>query len=121
MTWRYQISLGQMDNGTFLFKGYSGNFGPNCNNPDACSVADVGPIPVGSYTMGASYTDEKRGPFTIPLYPALENRMFGRAGFLIHGDSIEHPGHASDGCIILGPVARKVLANSSDRELEVVT
>ena len=42
----------------------------------------------------------KLGAFAIPLRAAIDNRMFGRNGFYCHGDSIEHPGDASDGCIV---------------------
>ena len=37
----------------------------------------------------------------MPLIPSPTNEMFGRSEFLIHGDSLEHPGAASEGCIIL--------------------
>jgi hypothetical protein len=33
------------------------------------------------------------------LTPDPANDMCGRGGFLIHGDSISHPGDASDWCI----------------------
>ena len=45
--------------------------------------------------------------------------MFGRDGFLIHGDSIVHTGQASQGCIILPRSIREQIAASEDDELEV--
>jgi hypothetical protein len=46
--------------------------------------------------------------------------MFGRSGFLIHGDSIIRPGTASRGCIILAREIREQIAASGDADLEVV-
>jgi hypothetical protein len=54
------------------------------------------------------------------LTPAPENTMFGRDGFLMHGDSIEHPGCASEGCIIVGRAVREAVSESDDKSLEVV-
>lgn len=45
--------------------------------------------------------------------------MFGREGFLIHGDSIVHMGQASHGCIILPRSIREQIAASGDDEIEV--
>jgi hypothetical protein len=46
--------------------------------------------------------------------------MFGRTGFLIHGDSLQHPGRASNGCIILPRPIRDRIAASGDDQLTVV-
>nr|WP_123336389.1 DUF2778 domain-containing protein [Erwinia sp. JUb26] len=48
-----------------------------------------------------------------------EDNMHGRNLFRIHGDSREHPGEASEGCIILGPDARREIINSIDKTLIV--
>jgi hypothetical protein len=45
--------------------------------------------------------------------------MFGRCGFFCHGDSIAHPGHASDGCIIQDLTTRHRMWSSGDHELDV--
>ncbi|MDC9595678.1 hypothetical protein [Xenorhabdus anantnagensis] len=45
--------------------------------------------------------------------------MYGRNLFRIHGDSRENPGKASEGCIIVGPNARREIIHSVDRELVV--
>jgi hypothetical protein len=43
-----------------------------------------------------------------------------RTGFLIHGDSIEHPGTASHGCIIMPRAIREAIAQNDDHDLNVV-
>jgi hypothetical protein len=39
---------------------------------------------------------------------------------LIHGDSINHPGDASEGCVVLSRAVRQTIAASGDTDLEVV-
>ncbi len=56
----------------------------------------------------------------MPLTPKPDTQVFGRSGFLIHADSIHHPGEASIGCIILAPPIRHEIASDPDRDLEVV-
>jgi hypothetical protein len=46
--------------------------------------------------------------------------MCGRGGFLIHGDSISHPGDASDGCIILTRPEREAIVKTGSKMLIVV-
>jgi len=82
--------------------GYSGA-GPGKNNPDSQQIEDVGPIPVGAYTISAKEDFPALhlvGAMRLANLPGTD--LFGRSGFLIHGDSIDHPGQASHGCIILG-------------------
>ena len=55
----------------------------------------------------------------MALMPIGHN-AHGRTHFLIHGDSIAHPGDASEGCIALSHAARQAIAISGDTELEVV-
>src|ERR1035438_5538324 len=40
------------------------------------------------------------------LTPESGTNTFGREGFLIHGDSVQNPGTASHGCIILPQLGR---------------
>ncbi|MGK3131451.1 tlde1 domain-containing protein [Pantoea sp. C8B4] len=54
------------------------------------------------------------------LQPAPSNVMYGRAGFLIHGDSVAHPGGASNGCIVMPLNIRHKIWSSGDRQVEVV-
>ena len=119
----YSQSTGQLKNAEYedeiLGVGYSGN-GAGKNNPAMQNVKDVGPIPQGLYVFGEPTTE--KGPLTIPLEPDLESgqNMFGRSGFLIHGDSLEHPGEASEGCIVLGPEVRDMIATAGDFVLKVI-
>lgn len=64
--------------------------------------------------------ESKLGPFAIPLIPDPSNEMYGRGDFYCHGDSIENPGCASEGCVILPRTVRETIWNSTDHELQVV-
>jgi RHS repeat-associated protein len=83
--------------------GYSGN-GQGLNNPAAQNQPNVGPLPQGSYTVGG--TTNRRGPNTRPLIPDPSNNMYGRSGFLLHGDNAAMNNTASEGCIIIPPQCR---------------
>lgn len=83
--------------------GYSGN-GQGLNNPAAQDQKNVGPIPQGTYTVGGFTT--RRGANTRPLTPDPNNNMYGRAGFLLHGDNAARNYTASEGCIIIPPQCR---------------
>lgn len=82
-------------------------------------VVDHGPIPQGLYYIGKPIDTIIRGPHVLPLTPSPENQMYGRGGFLIHGDSIVDPGNASDGCIILPLFVREAISSSDDMTLAV--
>ncbi len=99
--------------------GYSG-FGIRKNSAIATAAHNLGPIPCGLYHIEDPKDTDTHGPFVLPLAPSLENQMFGRSGFLIHGDSLAHPGEASEGCVILDRTIREKIAASGDRLLEVV-
>lgn len=102
--------------------GYSG-FGEGKNNPALQGVPDVGPIPRGSYLIGAPECITVAGPhgkFVLRLTPILPVLPGGRAGFLMHGDKIGAPGTASHGCIILPRAIREAVAASGDPHLVVV-
>jgi hypothetical protein len=60
----------------------------------------TGPLPAGIYTITAINDDPHRGPHTCVLTPDPANQMFGRSGFLIHGDTANRTHTASDGCIV---------------------
>jgi hypothetical protein len=53
----------------------------------------------------------------MDLTPVGHNAL-GRAGFLIHGNNVTND--ASTGCVILGPAFRTQIANSPDKDLNVV-
>jgi len=117
---RYQITTGELTrDGTALGVGYSGQ--PECkNDPAKCDQHNHGPIPVGFYTIGEPYDTMTHGPFVLPLTPHADNEMHGRSGFLIHGDSVVHPGTASQGCIIMPRAVREAVNSLDERMLEVI-
>ena len=119
--WTYKQSTGELTNaaGDVVAKGYSGAPAGK-NNPAMQNVPDVGPIPEGQYTIGTPFNSPDHGPFAMHLTPDPANEMFGRSAFLMHGDSLEHPGCASEGCIIMPRPVREATWNSGDLALLVV-
>ena len=119
--WTYDQATGTLTtpDGTPLCAGYSGAEPDGKNNPSMQNLPCVGPIPQGTYTIGEPFNSTTHGPFAMPLSPAAANEMFGRSGFLMHGDSLEHPGCASEGCIIMPPDARHAVWASGDGGLKV--
>lgn len=118
--WTYNQANGQLSrNGVLVSIGYSG-LGVGRNNPAEQDVHGTGPIPQGFWQIGQPMDTPNLGPHVMPLTPALETNTFGRGGFFIHGDSWEHPGQASHGCIILERPIRQEISDSGDTELEVV-
>jgi hypothetical protein len=94
------------------------------NNPAYMDKQNVGPIPVGIYRIGAPVDTVTHGPYFLPLTPDPSNRMYGRSGFGVHGDSIVKPGResASDGCIVgLQRNVRQAIWDGGDHDLQVVT
>ena len=102
----------------FCYSGYQ----DGKNNPAMQDKQGVGPCPQGTYSIGfPQYVKVAgpHGPYVLPLTPDPANQMFGRSGFLIHGDSIDHPGFASFGCIIVPRNIREKIAISGDNVLWV--
>jgi len=134
MKWTYQQSTGLMTDagGSVSVYGYSGA-GEGKNNPAMQDQHNVGPIPCGRYTItgpecthGVPCGDchgiqtHHHGPLVLRLTPDPSNEMFGRAGFLIHGDNQTHT--ASEGCIILPRTIREAICPTATEsaELEVI-
>jgi hypothetical protein len=122
--WTYEQTTGRLtrNNQPVGECGYSG-FEDGKNNPAMQAEVDCGPIPRGRYTIGPVEfvdVDGPHGPFVLPLTPDPANEMFGRSGFLIHGDSLAHPGCASRGCIIVPRPTREAIAQRGDCNLDVV-
>jgi hypothetical protein len=117
---RYQISSGVLSkDGSLIGVGYSGQ--PACkNDPNKCSVHNAGPIPPGIYSINAPVNTVTHGPYVLPLTPHPSNEMFKRSGFMMHGDSVVHPGTASEGCIIMPRSVRESVYKNGDLELEVI-
>jgi hypothetical protein len=99
--------------------GYSGK-GAAKNDPDQQCLVDQGPIPQGTYALGAAIDHPRLGPVAIPLTPDPGNNMCNRSGFYIHGDKASDPGNASDGCIILPRQSRETINSTADKTLQVV-
>lgn len=100
--------------------GYAGR-GEGKNNPVMQSVKGIGPLPVGVYRAEAPEDHPTVGRYAIHLIPDPANEMYGRASFFMHGDSSEHPGLASHGCIVLARAFRAQFWNSGDHMIRVVS
>lgn len=98
---------------------YSGKNGGK-NNPALQSMHNVGPIPQGVYGIGPPQDTKTHGPYVLPLIPKKGNVMWGRSGFLMHSDSVSHPGQASEGCIVCARSTRVEIWESGDHQLTVV-
>ncbi len=119
--WTYAQASGQLlQNGQLVGTGYSG-YDNGKNNPSMQAVENMGPIPQGDWTIvGPPVNTSTQGPYVLTLQPAQGTNTFGRSGFLMHGDSIEAPGCASHGCVIMPRAVREQVWNSGDTDLEVV-
>jgi hypothetical protein len=120
------LNLCQQSTGRFTLadgtvsEGYTGH-GEGKNNPAMQDVKNVGPLPRGRYVGICLWNPHPHvGAYAIELHPDSSNEMFGRSGFFLHGDSIEHPGEASDGCIIQPRAIREAFWTSDDHVIEVV-
>jgi hypothetical protein len=118
--WTFDQRTGQIaHDGAYIATGYAGA-GVGKNNPSAQAIHDVGPLPRGGYTITAPMDTRTHGPYVLWLEPAPSNEMFGRSGFGIHGDSVIHPGEASEGCIVTARIVREKIWLSGDHWLAVV-
>lgn len=120
MPWTYSQKTGTLThNGKRVGDGYSGKKGAWRDNPRAETVKNRGPIPRGQYRIGPPRLHREKGPITMTLTP-VGHLAHGRTAFLIHGDSVNNPGDASEGCIVLGRAFRERVAASGDGALNVV-
>lgn len=117
MEWTYDVTTGWLTDpaGERLGRGYSGRAGPCRDNVAFERVRNCGPIPRGLYRM-LRHRHGRLGRYTIPLEPVAHDAHF-RSAFLVHGDNATQD--ASEGCIILGPALRFLLAGSEHRFLRV--
>jgi hypothetical protein len=81
-----------------LYIGYSGK-GIYKNDPNATHIRNKGPIPAGEWGIVGYLDHNKLGPNTITLDKKSVDSQ--RDNFLIHADNKNHPGQASNGCIIM--------------------
>lgn len=120
MSWIYRQSTGELyRNGRKVATGYSG-LGVAKNNPLAQHERNLGPIPQGAYLIGQERESEEHGPVAIPLIPVTGTETYGRGSFMVHGDSVQHPGSASHGCIIVNRPIREQIAASHEKLLLVI-
>jgi hypothetical protein len=121
LAWSYAQKTGELQqDGKHVATGYSGS-GSGKNNPEMQQIRNVGPIPQGDWTIvGPPINTAEHGPYVLALKPAPDTNTFCREGFLMHGDSVQSPGAASQGCIILARTVREQVWNSDDRDLKVV-
>lgn len=119
MPWQYHQRTGQLIyNNVNVATGYSGA-GVGKNNPALEQMRNVGPIPKGNYRIGRPRNSQDHGPHVMDLIPVGHN-AFGRTHFLIHGDSINNSGQASQGCVILPRNIRERISHSADNNLTVL-
>jgi hypothetical protein len=115
--WTYKQSTGELidADGMIVATGYSGAM-EGRNNPAMQERHNLGPIPQGTYAIGPprDLQGGPHGPYVLPLIPQKGNAMWGRSGFLIHGDSVSNPGTASEGCIIMPRPIRNRINASGD-------
>lgn len=118
--WHWRQKAGELvRNGVVMGVGYAGH-DEGRNNPALQHVHSVGPIPRGNWNIvGPPVDTDDHGPVVMRLEPFPGTETFGRSGFLIHGDSVSHPGTASLGCICLPRVVRQRIWESGDHGLVV--
>lgn len=107
--------------------GYAGH-GNGLNDPASQDVPggrnnpNGGPLPQGSYKIGPQQNNitGSRRPLadSMRLIPDPKNKMFGRAGFLIHNGNMLKK-DSSQGCIVLPLDVRNRIQNSGDHNLKV--
>jgi len=120
MSWTYKQSTGELSHkGTLIYKCYSGHEA-GLNNPAYEADPGIGPIPVGLWTIGTSYTNPHTGPVTMNLDPVAPFNAHGRTLFRMHGDNTAGNESASRGCIIAPRPIREAVAASSDHMLQVI-
>ncbi len=118
--WYYSQSSGELyHDGEFIGTGYAGH-GVGLDNPADQAIPNVGPIPQGQYYIGPAFDHPKTGVLTMRLEPEPGTNTLGRSGFLCHGDNSQANHTASEGCIVLSHACRIQIANSADRQLEIL-
>jgi hypothetical protein len=74
----------------------------------------------GRWTIGGFFfEDPLKGPIVVHFIPQQGTVMFGRSGFMIHGDNPATDHTASEGYVILARPCREAIAASADYGLIV--
>jgi hypothetical protein len=116
MNLNFSQSTGKVteDDGTLVATGFAGNDsrpGVNPNhahgylNPAAEYLHNIGPLPKGTYSVGAWGSHPPLGAHSAPL-TQTSGQTFGRKGFFIHGPSLDDPLNSSEGCIVISHLQR---------------
>lgn len=117
--WTYKSGSGKLfHRGELKAQAYSGH-GEGKNNPAMQHVADVGPIPTGVYLIGDMFDHPTHGKYCMRLLPVTGTQLYGRSGFLMHGENAAHPGESSTGCIVVDHPHRVEVHESHDSQLVV--
>jgi len=123
--WTFSQSNGWLDkDGILVSKTCYSGIGEGLNNPKLEATPNVGPIPQGFWKIcGPPVETKEHGPYVLRLEPVNGTETFGRSGFLMHGDSVEHAGEyvASHGCIIADRATRTRVWQSGDVDLHVIS
>lgn len=118
--WTYEQRTGCLlrPDGSLAGIGYSG-FGEHRNRPESEALPGLGPIPRGLYSIGDEEESSVTGKVVLRLTP-IGHDAHNRTALEMHGDSREHPGKASHGCIIQQRPQREEVAGSDDDLCNVV-
>lgn len=118
LDWEYYSGSGDLfQNGSYVGTGYAGH-GAGVNNAWMSGFTNIGPLPAGQYAIGPQrnnvtlYGRKLLG--SMRLTPARNNSMYGRAGFLIHGDNSAFNQTASNGCPVFDRSLRDQIGWSGD-------
>lgn len=85
MAWEYDVTTHTFTrNGESYTADYAGATGYKNDSSQEC-VANKGPLPRGTYTIGAPHHSAHTGKYTLDLTPSASNSMCGRSAFRIHG------------------------------------
>ena len=120
--WTYSVADGSLyapKTGARIAFGYSGRE-KGLNNSCYENVHCIGPIPRGQWIIGKFFDDAEKGPVVCHLIIGPASDVYGRDGFMIHGDNSAHNCSASEGCIILPRFAREAIRDSGDSQLMVI-
>ena len=103
---------------------YSGRWPDGFNNYLMQHVHDVGPLPLGFWTIsGPPFNDAEHGDYILRLDPDRNTDVFGRSGFLWHGKPLPPRDirTGSKGCLCSAYQTRMRVYQSGDTRLLVVS
>lgn len=93
--------------------------GEGYNDPSMQKVRNIGPLPVGFYSISLPFTHPTIGRLVMRLEPLPGTDTFGRSGFLWHGGGLS----SSQGCLVSSLQSRELAARhvlDGERILEVI-